>query len=132
MALTSSIYISVVNGSVGRNCSSSCLPQERQAKGFGDKTRVLFIHMNLSPLLQDFHGGDLLRVICILGTLLKAELHWNFKSSEFDCLQARSGRKCSWVNCLYFSLAVPVSRLHIYLTSVESRAFYMDGIQTRT
>ncbi len=105
MALKRLPFISqLFNGSVGRNCSSSCLPQgAHRPKGLETKLEFLFIITWIFRLLLKISvEGIFCEWSVFLGTLLTAELHWNFKKSEFDCLPARSGRKCSWSNCLYF------------------------------
>ncbi len=86
--------------------------------------------MNLSPFTKDFRGGDLCEWSVFLGDSAQSRATLEFqKQSEFDCLPARSGRKCSWSLSLLSAFAVPVSRLHIYLTSVERQSFFIcDGI----
>ncbi len=89
-------------------------------------------HMNLSPFTKDFRGGDLLRVICIFGDSAQAELHWNFKSRvNLTVYQHAVEGNAAGQLSLLSAFAVPVSRLHIYLTSVERQSFFIcDGIQT--
>ncbi len=130
MALKRLPFISqLFNGSVGRNCSSSCLLQgAHRPKGFVDKTRVsLHYHMNLSPFTKDFRGGDLLRVICIFGDSAQSRATLEFqKQSEFDCLPARSGRKCSWSIVSTFSLCGPcVTPSYLFNQRGKTELFYM-------
>ncbi len=55
--------------------------------------------------------------ICIFGDSAhsRATLECQ-KQSEFDCLPTSSGRTCSWSFSVFAAFAVPVSRLHIYLS----------------
>ncbi len=83
MALKRLPFISqLFNGSVGRNCSSSCLPQgAHRPKGLETKLEFLFIITWIFRLLLNISvEGIFCEWSVFLGTLLTAELHWNFKS----------------------------------------------------
>ncbi len=88
--------------------------------------------MNLSPFTKDFRGGDLLRVICIFGDSAQSRATLEFqKQSEFDCLPARSGRKCSWSIVSTFSLCGPcVTPSYLFNQRGKTELFICDGIQT--
>ncbi len=83
--------------------------------------------MNLSPFTKDFRGGDLLRVICIFGDSAQSRATLEFqKQSEFDCLPARSGRKCSWSIVSTFSLCGPcVTPSYLFNQCGKTELFYM-------
>ncbi len=135
MALKRRPFISqLFNGSVWSKLLQKLFTSgSAQAKGFGDKTRVsLHYHMNLSPFTKDFRGGDLLRVICIFGDSAHSRATLEFKSRvNLTVYQHAVEGNAAGQLSLLSAFAVPVSRLHIYLVSVERQSFFIcDGIQT--
>ncbi len=135
MALKRLPFISqLFNGSVGRNCSSSCLPQgAHMPKGLETKLEFLFIITWIFRLLLKISvEGIFCEWSVFLGTLLTAELHWNFKSRvNLTVYQHAVEGNAAGQLSLLSAFAVPVSCLHIYLASVERQSFFIcDGIQT--
>ncbi len=135
MALKLLPFISqLFNGSVGRNCSSSCLPQgAHMPKGLETKLEFLFIITWIFRLLLKISvEGIFCEWSVFLGTLLTAELQWNFKSRvNVTVYQHAVEGNAAGQLFLLSAFAVPVSRLHIYLASVERQSFFIcDGIQT--
>ncbi len=99
------------------------------ARGWRQTQVSLHCRINLSPFTKDFRGGELLRVNCIFGHLLTAELQWNVKSKENLTVYQQAVEGCAAGHFSVFAaFAVPVSSLHIYLASLEDRAFlYVMG-----
>ncbi len=117
MALKRLPFISqLFNGSVGRNCSSSCLPQgAHRPKGLETKLEFLFIITWIFRLLLKISvEGIFCEWSVFLGTLLRAELHWNFKSRvNLTVYQHAVEGNAAGQLSLLSAFAVPVSSLHI-------------------
>ncbi len=70
-------------------------------------------------------------MICIFGALLTVELYRNVKSRMNSQSVNTRWKDAQLVIVCVCSIAVPASRLYIYLASVERQRFLIrDGIQT--
>ncbi len=87
-----------------------------QSQGGGDKTLVsLHCRINLSPFTKDFRGGELLRVNCIFGHLLTAELQWNVKSKENLTVYQQAVEGCAAGHFLYLQPLLSLCQAFIFI-----------------